>query len=145
MSTATTFSTTIQQIILKPSQGVVGLVDDLLAACSEYSIELTWQGGHCRLSSSADEWEETIDLPIRKSVFRATLARLATLCNMQQPDSVSPYGGTADLAVGQSPKRIMRVTLVNTSAEQKLRLQPREPRISTSDVSGNSQGRPKVP
>jgi hypothetical protein len=128
MSTATTFSTTIQQIILKPSQGVVGLVDDLLAACNEYCIELAWQNGHCRLSSSSGEWEETVDLPIRKSVFRAILARVATLCNMQHPNSVSPYGGTADLTVGQPPKGLMRVALVNTSAEQALRLQPLAPR-----------------
>jgi hypothetical protein len=135
MSTISTFSTTIQQIILRPSQGVVGLVDDLLTACSEHDLQLVWQNDRCRLSSCDGQWQDAINISIRKSVFRAILARVATLCNIQQPDSVSPYGGTADLAVGQSPTGILKVTIVNTPAEQMLHLEPRESRFSDSDGS----------
>jgi hypothetical protein len=106
------------------------LVDDLVAACSENNIQLLWRDGRCRISSCGDEWEETIDLPVRRSVFRAILARVATLCNIQQPASVSPYGGTADLAGSESAAGLLSATFVNTPAEQMLSLAPRVSRLS---------------
>ena len=133
MSTTSTFSTTIQQIILNPSQGIVGLVDDLLAACCGHRIQLVWQDGQCRLISSDGDWEDAIDLPIRRSVFRAILARVATLCNIQRADSVSPYGGTADLAVSRTPAGMLKVTIVNTPTEQMMRLGPRVADFSNRD------------
>jgi hypothetical protein len=140
MSTTSTFSTTIQQIILNPSRGVVGLVDDLLGACCGHNIQLAWQDGQCRLSSSDGEWEDTIDLPIRRSVFRAILARVATLCNIQLADSVSPYGGTADLTVGYTPTGMLTVTIVNTPAEHGMRIAPRVADLPDGDGEAPAPG-----
>src|SRR5208282_6197046 len=117
MSTTSTVSKTIWQIILQPSRGVAGVVDDLLMMCRKDNLQLEWQDGRCHLGSLVGDWEDWIDVPVRKSVFRAILARVATLCNEQRPDSVSLYGGQADLSVGEPPA-VMGVAFVNTPAEQ---------------------------
>lgn len=107
-----------------PTRGVVGLVDDLLMACREHGLQLDWQADHCRVRSAGGDWEELLDVPLRKSVFRAILARIAALCNERRPNSVSPYGGQAELLMGAgtNPTAVLRITFANTSAEQKLEL-----------------------
>jgi len=95
----------------------------LLSVCWQYDICFDWQAGRCRIRLW-DDWEELADLPIRKSIFRAVLARIAALCNSQVPNSASPYGGQGELPVGQSSTAMMRVTFVNTVAEQRLVLAP---------------------
>ena len=116
------------------------MVDDLLGACCGHNIQLAWQDGQCRLSSSDGEWEDTIDLPIRRSVFRAILARVATLCNIQLADSVSPYGGTADLTVGYTPTGMLTVTIVNTPAEHGMRIAPRVADLPDGDGEAPAPG-----
>jgi len=98
------------------------LVDDLLAVCLEHGLQLDWQADRCRVRSFGGGWEESIDVPLRKSVFRAILARVATLCNERIPNSVSPYGGQGELSVGANRPAVFRVTFANTPTEQKLEL-----------------------
>jgi hypothetical protein len=98
------------------------LVDDLLLLCRDQGIELDWQSDICRWRHSGGKWEEPIAASIRKSEFRAILARIATLCNERIPDSVSPYGGEGELSVGASPAAVFTVRLINTAAEQRLEL-----------------------
>jgi hypothetical protein len=119
MNSISSVSTAIQQIILQPAHGIVGLVDDLLAACADHRLQLEWQGSSCRLTSVESDWTDVIELPVRKSVFRAILARVAALCNEQRPDTVSPYGREADMMIGSSGA-VLRAAFVNTVAEQTL-------------------------
>jgi hypothetical protein len=65
----------------------------------------------------------SIQVQLPKSAFRAVLARLAALCNERKPDSVSPYGGAGEIAVGSDPPRVVRVSFTNTPAEQTVTLQ----------------------
>jgi hypothetical protein len=65
-----------------------------------------------------------MDVPLRKAVLRAVLARLAVLCNERNPNSVSPYGGHGELLAGGNPPMVFRVAFANTTAEQKLELLP---------------------
>jgi hypothetical protein len=108
----------------RPTDGVVGLVDDLLRLCQERGLQLDWQADCCRVRSLTSGAEEVIDLPLRTSVFRATLARLAALCNERAPNSVSPYGGKGELTIGANPATVFRVEFTNTPAEQRLELTP---------------------
>ena len=124
MTSTSHVSDVFWRILAQPTQGVAGLVDDLLKACREHNLQLDWQGNRCCLRSLKGEWEDSINVPLRKSVFRAILARVATLCNEQTPDSVSPYGGQAELLVGLPRATLMRVTFANTLAEQKLQISP---------------------
>ncbi|MCI0377982.1 MAG: hypothetical protein L0215_10270 [Gemmataceae bacterium] len=98
------------------------MVDELLQVCRQHGLQLDWQSDRCRVRSVGRDWEELLDEPLRKSVFRAILARVATLCNKQIPNSVSPYGGHGELSVGPKPAAVFRAEFVNTPIEQKLEL-----------------------
>ena len=74
------------------------------------------------MCSSAGGWEELIDIPLRKSVFRAVLARVAVLCNELRPDSVTPYGGQGELRGGANLQAEFSVKFVNTAEEQSLEM-----------------------
>jgi hypothetical protein len=122
MSTTSQVYDELRRILGHPTGGVVGLVDDLLAVCQKHGLHLDWQADRCRVRSIGGDWEELNDIRLRKSVFRAILARVAALCNEQTPNSVSPYGGQGLLSVGANPPSVFRITFANTAAEQKLEL-----------------------
>jgi hypothetical protein len=122
MNTPSQLSGALRSILERPTHGVVGLVDDLLRLCQEQGLQLDWQGQCCRVRSLGSDREEVIDVPLRKSVFRAILARVAALCNERNPNSVSPYGGNGELSVSANPPAVFRVTFANTPAEQQLAL-----------------------
>jgi hypothetical protein len=107
-----------------PTRGVVGLVDDLLRLCDEQGLHLHWQGDRCHVGSVGGGHDEVFDKPLRKSVFRALVARVAALCNERSPNSVSPYRGQGELSMDTAPPTIFMVRFVNTTDEQKLELIP---------------------
>src|SRR5688572_16533494 len=84
--------------------GVVGLVDDLLTACWRFNLHLDCQAGRWRVRSAASQWEDLGTVPLRTSVVRAVLARIAAMCNELAPDSVTPYGGRGALALSTDPR-----------------------------------------
>src|SRR5438046_4050369 len=124
MNTMSSFCGALRSAFERPTRGVVGLVDDLLRLCPEQGLRLEWQADRCRVRSLANGSEAVFDRPLRKSVFRAILARVAALCNERSPNSVSPYGGQGELLVGADPPAPFRVTFANTPDEQKLELIP---------------------
>jgi len=104
----------LENALADPGQGVIGLVDKLLMASRQQDIRLGWQNGACVLSDLNGEQIDSVGVPLRKSVFRATLARIAALCNERYPDSVSPYGGRGTIAIEGDPSTLIRATFVNT-------------------------------
>jgi hypothetical protein len=118
MNTTSEFSGALRSVFEGPTRGVVGLVDDLLRLCQEHGLQLNWQADRCRVRSPAGRWEEVLSAPLRKSVFRAVLARVAALCNERSPNSVSPYGGQGKLVAGADPATVFRVSFANTPDEQ---------------------------
>jgi hypothetical protein len=108
--------------IENPTRGIVGLVDDLLAASGKSALRIEMRAGTCRVRSAVNGSVEAIDLPLRNCVFRAIVARVAALCNEQVPGSVSPDGGEARLSVKTNPPIALHVRLVKSSAEQALEL-----------------------
>ena len=108
-----------------PTGGVLGMVDELLALCPEHGLRLEWRADRCWVLPSAENGTDgSFVVSIRKSVFRAILARLAVLCNERTANSVSLYGGHGVLLVNSNPTKAFRVKLVNTTAEQHLELLP---------------------
>jgi hypothetical protein len=93
MSTLSPPVKAVCDVLKAPKGGIVGLVDDLLTSCPGDGLQLDWQDGRFRVRSSTEDWHELSEVPIRRSVFRANLARLAYLCNC------SPYGGRGDIAL----------------------------------------------
>jgi hypothetical protein len=122
MSSPSSFLDLAGQVFRPTHRGVAGLVNDLLELCPEQGLELDWRADHCRVCCLGVEPEEAIEVPLPKSVFRAVLARLATLCNERNPGSVSPYGGEGALMVGVDPATVCRVAFTNTSSAQRVRL-----------------------
>ena len=135
MSAASPWSVALRSVLLQPTDGIVGLVDDLLSLCRQHGLELDWQAGRCRVRSFESDGEEWIDVPLRKSVFRAILARVAVLCNERMPNSTSLYGGQGEITVGADPATVFRVAFANTPSEQRLELT----RIRTEAV-GRDEG-----
>ncbi len=124
MKTTAPFSDELLCIFAQPLRGIVGLVDDLLTACRGRDLRIVWQSGRCQVHSPGGNGDIFLDLPVRKSIFRAILARVAVLCNERQPNSVSPYGGRGEIAVGTVAPVVFRVHFVNTPGEQLLDLNP---------------------
>jgi hypothetical protein len=122
MNTPLTLAEQLIGALTTPTRGVLGMVDDLLAMSRENGIQLDWHAGHCRVRFRDVGPAGWIQVPLRKSVVRAALARVAVLCNQRIPNSVSPYGGQGELLVGTDPTTAMRVAFVNTPDEQSLEL-----------------------
>jgi hypothetical protein len=122
MSTTSQVAEVLRRVLVHPPRGIAGMVDDLLVLCREHGLQLDWQADRCRVRSFGCDCEELMEVPLRKSVFRAILARVATLCNERAPNSVSPYGGQGELSVDANPATVVRVAFVNTPATQKLEL-----------------------
>jgi hypothetical protein len=122
MNATAQLSEALQDAFERPTGGVVGLVEDLLRLCPARGFQLDWGADRCRVRFVGDGSEEVLDLPIRKSAFRAILARIAALCAEQNTGSISPYGGRGELVVNADPPAILRVTLTNTTDELKLEL-----------------------
>jgi hypothetical protein len=122
MITTSQASDEIRRILQNPAGGFVGLVDDLLTLCVAGGLQMDWRPDRCRVRTGESDWEELSDVTLRKSVFRAVLARVATLCNEFAPDSVSPYGGTGQLVLPSRPGAVVQVGFVNTPDAQELRI-----------------------
>jgi hypothetical protein len=96
------------------------VVDDLLALARDQELYLEWRGGHCQVRQVASG--EVVEVAMPRSAFRAVLARVAALCNERIPGSVSPYGGDAELPPDAGMATLIRVSFVNTPAEQRVQL-----------------------
>ncbi len=124
MNTTKQLSGALQSVFESPTRGVVGLVDDLLRMCPAQGLQLDWHADRCRIRSVDNGSQDVLTLPLRKSVFRAILARVATLCNERSAGSVSPYGGQGELVVDDDLPTTWKVSFTNTTEKQKLELIP---------------------
>jgi hypothetical protein len=124
MGTTSPLTGSLRAVLEHPTRGVVGIVDDLFSLCPGHGLKLDWRAGHCRIFSVENGCDNVVDMPLRKSVFRAILTRIAALCNEQGHESVAPYGGQAQLRLGEDRPANFQVEFVNTSDEQKLAIMP---------------------
>jgi anti-sigma B factor antagonist len=122
MNAPTPLTELLRRILVHPTGGIPGLVDDLLAACLKLGLQLDCHPDRWRVRSSGGDWEELQDVSLPRPVFQAILARLAALCNERTANSVSPEGGQGELSVGADPAGVVRVTFVNTPEGQGFRL-----------------------
>ena len=113
---------------LPTPRGVIGMVDDLLALCRTRQLHIEYQGRNCIIRESGTVAEDLIVIPLPKSVFRALLARIATLCNECQAGSVTPYRGEGEIVVTETDSQngltpsTFHVSFINTPSDQKLEL-----------------------
>ncbi|MFO0928528.1 MAG: hypothetical protein U0736_16140, partial [Gemmataceae bacterium] len=110
----------IQDAFRLTDRGVIGIVDEVLALGRDHRLQLVWQSGRCRVQPLDGNGQDTIEVPLPKSVFRAILARLAAMCNERSPNAVSPYGGQGEIVIGGDPQAVVQVTFTNTGDEQRV-------------------------
>lgn len=137
MIRSTPFAERIQEAFKPTSRGVVGFFDDVLNLCRVHQLRINFQDGHCSVRRLGADAEDSLDVPLPKSVFRAALARIAALCNEQHPHSVTPYRGEGEIAVPPTspngvPPSTCHVSFTNTPSEQ--RLEVRFARSSAGDA-----------
>jgi hypothetical protein len=138
MNPPSQLSRSLRSVFERPGEGAVALVDDLLRMCPDRGLQIHWHANRCSVRSGANGSEDVLDFPLRRSVFRAMLARVAALCNERQPHSVSPYGGQGELVLDADPPAVFRVTFQNKTDEQRLDLIPLST-CSSSPSGGSSR------
>lgn len=116
MTDTSALTTTLTRALTVPDRGVVGLVDDLFVLARDHDLRLGWEAGMCTVTVPPVR----VEAPLRRSVVRAVLARVAALCE----PSDSPYRGRGTLTVGTTPPTVIHVEYVNTPDEQSLHLSP---------------------
>lgn len=122
MSVVSDFRERVDKAFEAPRRdGIVGLVDDLLDLAGQEGLMLNWQDGRCCVRSLNDDSPQCSEVLVSKAVFRGALARVAALCNEQKADSVSLYGGDAELAPSAS-RIALRVAFANRPDEQWLKI-----------------------
>lgn len=124
MNATAPFVELLRNAIERPEHGVVGLVDELLEQCAKHRLQIEWNACHCRVRQVGSEWEELLESPLRKSAFRAVIARIASLCNDRKSGSVSPYGGKGEIWISGERPTVLAVGFTNTPSEQHLELSP---------------------
>jgi len=143
MIDSTLFADRVQMAFHPTPRGVVGLVDDLLGLCRLYQLRISFRDGHCFIRRLGADPQESLNIPVPKSVFRAALARIAALCNEQRPESVTPYRGEGNIALlppfspcseKVAPPSTCYVSFTNTPSDQHL-----EMRFSSSSAGDGNR------
>src|SRR5437879_5136120 len=109
MSILSSHLVALRKTINNPKDGFVSIVDDVLSLCRRHALQLDWRDDRCRVRSVGSDEQAEVEMPLRRSGFRAVLARVAKLCNDQAPGTFSPYGGSGKLSSEQDSKTILQV------------------------------------
>lgn len=102
--------------------GVVGMVDGVLDVGRGHEFSMTFDDEAHAVSVRVGN--EAVRVPVRKSVFRAALARVAALCDAPGRDIGSPYEGGGEIAFATPSPAAVRVAFKNTPDSQHLSVSP---------------------
>src|SRR5262249_26367896 len=125
MIAATPLSELLRRILLHPTGGIAGLVDDLLAACLKLGLQLDCHPDRWRGRSFGRDWGEVEGGSLRQAGLPAYLRpppRPAGHDTNHPPNPLSPYGGQGDLSAGPDLGAVFRVVCVNPAADQQFQL-----------------------
>ncbi len=112
----------LESILVNPDRGIIGIVDELVETSREHDLQVLWRAGCCSVILAGGEHPDRIEVPMRKSVVRAVIARIAALCNERNPGSVSPYRGQGEITIDADPLRTVHADFVNTQEAVSLEL-----------------------
>jgi hypothetical protein len=134
MSTPSPYLEALHSAIVKPTGGVVGVVDEVLKLCRENRLHLDWRNNQCTVRAIGADNDVSIEFALRKSVFRAILARIAFVCSEERSVAFAPYGGQGELTDSRDGA-VLCVAWINTSDEQRLEITPKVLSKHTSQLS----------
>ncbi len=112
----------LQSAFTPTQHGVVGLTEQVLAACVGRDVAFKRVGDQCVCRWAVAQETQEVAVPLPPAAFRTLLARIAVLCNEHSPGSVTPYGGTGQLGVETRFPAVFQVAFVNTPGKQQLEL-----------------------
>ena len=107
-----------------PSDGVIGLVEELLAFCRTGPFRLSWRPHRVCFEHALTGKPEEIEVTIRNSVMRAAVARLAVLASRGRPEAINPFGGEGQIQDDQHPEISYQIEFKNTEEVQFLEITP---------------------
>lgn len=111
----------IKAIFQPTENGVFGIVESLFTfAVYHQPLKLDWLDNRCLMRWPENESIESIELSIPQSVFRAILARIATLCRTSSTNPLSPYGGECELKLEENTNTTYHIIFNNVPDEQSL-------------------------
>lgn len=135
----------ISHILSEPGNGIEGIVDNLVCLCQAHHLQLDFEPPRYCVRFLSGARQELGDLKIRTSVFRAILARIAALCNVDFPGSVPLYGGSGSFSPSADNLGRCLVRFTNTASEQKLELEVRANSSINQAPVGNGSPLPAMP
>lgn len=109
-----------------PARGFVSIVDEVVAVAAKYPLSLrdSATGPVLTCHSLNSSIEEGFEIPYPKRGLRATLARIAVLCQQLNPDAFLPWGGEGHIPVITKPDILIHAKWKNTGGEYWLELTP---------------------
>jgi hypothetical protein len=129
MNQSIPFTDQVRNVFRPSPRGVVGLVDDLFELCLIHQLRLRFENDHCSIRRLGANDDDVLLVSVPKSVFRAVLARVAAICNDQNPRSVTPYDGEAEIVHPVQPIAVNGfrpascfVSFTNTPSEHHLEM-----------------------
>ena len=103
---------------------VVKFSDELMQLCAEHELRLRLEPSQCVVESSGGkESIDVIENPMRRSQFRAVLARIGAICSECSNRIMTPYGGDWEVSYSGDQSRRIRVSLHNTPNAQFVELE----------------------
>lgn len=122
------FRDNINSLFHSQEFGIVTLVDELIELSLDHGLRIRLLNGHCLAEQLMTTDKDLVEIPLPKSAFRAVLARIATICNDQHPQSVTPYRGQVkiDWRSQSGSTTVCQLEFVNTATEQQLEIRPED-------------------
>lgn len=103
---------------------VVKFSDEFMQLCAIHELHLRLEPSQCVVESCGGK--ESIDMienSMRRSQFRAVLARIAAICSEGSNSIMTPYGGDWEVSYGGDQNRRIRVSIQNTPDAQFVELE----------------------
>ena len=103
---------------------VVKFTHELMQLCTKHELRLRLEPSQCVVESiGGKESIDVIENPMRRSQFRAVLARIVAICSECSNRIMTPYGGDWEISYGGDQNRRIRVSVQNTPNAQFVELE----------------------
>lgn len=120
--------------------GLAGILSAVLTVCAEENLHLSWHAHELHVKDASGN-ESVIKTEMRVSLFRAILARVASIHEPDTADVINPYLGTGFLRVGGVAPALLKIRFTNTPQLQRLDISPTEQITNQIDTPAEYKNR----
>jgi hypothetical protein len=112
----------IIDLFQKPQLGCVAIVDGILKIACKFPLKFEWAEDRCQLQILNSD--QQTKMPIRKSTFRAIIARVATIASEKSFLAFNPSVGDENFSIGADVDIGLAARFENSPDRQMLELLP---------------------